>query len=147
MSYLYINNELTNQGTIKFLLTIKYHKYDLNWLQLFFVHVCLNSTQQKLSILWHNESKLKDCCHTMSQWAFFYCLYSVWSCQKFKNNVKNIFFALIPVQFKQNNKRFLKDCSVTRWIVKIYSHVRNSQNKMAANSKSSLRYYGVTVIF
>jgi hypothetical protein len=58
-----------------------------------------------------------------------------------KNNIKNILFALMTVRIRQNNRRFVKGCFVSRWFVKIF--YRDVRNKMAASSQLSLHitYY------
>jgi hypothetical protein len=62
---------------------------------------------------------------------------------KIKNNIKNILFVLMTVRIRQNNRRFVKGCFVSRWFVKFY---RDVPNKMAASSKLSLHINdGVTV--
>ena len=63
---------------------------------------------------------------------------------KTKNNVKNILFALKSVRIRQNNQIFVKDCFVIRRIIEIF--YRDVPDKMAASSKLSPQYYGLTVI-
>jgi hypothetical protein len=52
--------------------------------------------------------------------------------------LKNIFFALITVRIERNNRKFVKDCFVFQWIVKIfYSAKQNGRQQQ--NERAILR--------
>ena len=63
---------------------------------------------------------------------------------KTKNNVKKTLFTSIPIGIRKNNPRFVRDCFVIRWIVRMF--YGDVQDKMAASHKLSPQYYGVTAI-
>ena len=75
----------------------------------------------------------------MPSLSFAFC--SVLS--KIKNNGKTTLFTSVPVRTSQNKQIFVKDCFNIRRITKIV-FFRDVPNKMAASSKLSPQYYGLT---
>ena len=58
-------------------------------------------------------------CHTIVLPVFF-DVYSLFYLLKIKINVKNILLAPKTSRIGKNNERFVKDCFVIRWIVKMF---------------------------
>ena len=77
-----------------------------------------------------SDERVNDCCFTMFSLVlllFIFCFIL----SKTKNNVKKNLFTSLLVRIRENSQRFVKDCFVIRWIVKIVCDV---PDKMAASS-------------
>ena len=86
---------------------------------------------------------LKDYCHYGINCTPFFLFILRFILSKSKNKLKKNLFTSLLVRIRQNNQRSLKDCLATRRIVKIF-HC-DVPDKMAASSKLSPHYYGMTV--
>ena len=63
--------------------------------------------------------KLKDHCRHTGLWAPFLIVYILFYLLWTENKVKNILFPSILIRIRQNIRKFVKDCLVIRWIVKL----------------------------